>query len=203
MRILFESKCGFFNRLQPDLACDSNCVHEKNNSLSTSRKSKFQCNVCRTIFKRKGGLNQHTKYFCGKEATMSCPVSTCRHRSKTNFNLRKHLLAVHGIKTGRKVPAKFEPMECHVLSRIPGASKTGRKYCRGCYGKKLNNEIPKSRRNPGLLVKAAQKRTNTANRDTTTRSTNAARKSPLSATSAAIKPTSKATCAAMCSINTA
>ncbi|KAH1008436.1 hypothetical protein HUJ05_008990 [Dendroctonus ponderosae] len=158
---------------------------------------------------------------------MSCPVSTCRHRSKTNFNLRKHLLAVHGIKTGRKVPAKFEPMECHVLSRIPGASKTGRKYCRGCYGKKLNNEIPKSRvkkvatycqncpklprycpecfyrRNPGLLVKAAQKRTNTANRDTTTRSTNAARKSPLSATSAAIKPTSKATCAAMCSINTA
>ncbi|KAH1002424.1 hypothetical protein HUJ04_008512 [Dendroctonus ponderosae] len=39
-----------------------------------------------------------------------------------------------------------------------------------------------SRRNPGLLVKAAQKRTNTANRDTTTRSTNAARKSPLSAT---------------------
>ena len=33
----------------------------------------------------------------------------------------------------------------HAFKRIPGSSRIGRKYCRGCYEKKSKGQIPKSR----------------------------------------------------------
>lgn len=36
-------------------------------------------------------------------------------------------------------------LRSHVFSKQPGSSRIGRRYCRGCYQKKLKNEIPKTK----------------------------------------------------------
>lgn len=54
---------------------------------------RYPCPNCGTCFRRKGGLNQHVAYECGKMPQFQCPY--CSQRSKLRSNMYKHIRAQH------------------------------------------------------------------------------------------------------------
>lgn len=44
-----------------------------------------------------------------------------------------------------QTPQNKSVLQKHVFQKLPGSAREGRKYCKGCYGKKIKNEIPKSK----------------------------------------------------------
>lgn len=110
-------------------------------------------NVISNVYQsNSAGLNTET--FCLGVTSMKMPTERGKDRSRRYNTLDEECdmqqgIAYHISNQDNLYPSYTLDRESiqkkHVFDKLPGSARVGRKYCRGCYKKKLKNEIPKNK----------------------------------------------------------